>query len=478
MYKFLQTKVALLLVLLLALPRCTSSERLQVPYDIKTADGKENLVPVLIIGSGPSGLSAALYAGRAGIKTVVVEGQEPGGQLTKTTFIENWPGVKKILGSKAVSIVREQAKEFGAEFFNGFIKQVDLSSWPFKLETENGTVLHAMALIIATGADPRYLGVPGEQKYWGSGVSACAICDAPFYKDEEVVIVGGGDSAAEEAMQLAVYAKKVTVLVRKGQMRASQAMRNNMRGYPNISIMCNTEIKEIYGDDMFVVGVKLHNNKTGETETFSTSGVFIAIGRDPNSELFKNYLDLAPGGQIQVNGRTQKTSVPGVFASGDVTDAEYRQAGVASGDGIKAGLDAERFLISLGLNMLATKQLEPSFFSKKGVREVQELESLITLDEFESNVMQSEKLVVLDFYTQSCPSCLHMMPALARVAHDLSDNLQVYKVDAELAVNLAQRLSIYKVPSLVLFKNGHEVGRKTVELTQQELTKFFQDFFE
>ncbi len=463
-----------MLLSLAMIPSCIGGDS-SIVYKISDAVGKDNLVPVVVIGSGPAGASAAVYTCRANLKTVVFEGDEPGGQLMKTSFVENWPGVKRMLGSQAVGGVQDQAKTFGAEFFADTVESVDVSSWPFVLSTRGGETLHAMSVIVATGADPRYLGIPGEQKYWGGGVSACAICDAPFYKDLEVVIVGGGDSAVEEAMQLASYAKKVTILVRKDSMRASQAMQDHLKGYPNIFVLYNVEVKEIIGDDTFVTSVRLRNNKTGEESNYATNGLFLAIGRIPNSKMFKGVLAMDNLGHIQVKGRTQETSVPGIFAAGDVADSIYRQAGVASGDGIKAGLDAERFLSKIGLNKLMTKKLEPSFFQTKQEGEEKfKLEQIDSLKEFKKKARESKKPLILDFYTQHCPSCLLMLPKLAKIAREFAETVDVFKVDAELAEDIVEKFSVFKVPCLIALKGGREVARYKKDMSYDEIFALFE----
>ncbi|MCK5632463.1 FAD-dependent oxidoreductase [bacterium] len=463
---------------LLVFSGCVNSDS-STSYNIEDVFGKENLIPVVIIGSGPAGLSSAVYTCRANLKTLVIEGEEPGGQLVKTSFVENWPGIKRTLGSSAVSIVREQAKTFGAEFLSDLVTYVDFSQWPFIVKTQNGVNLHAMSVIITTGADPRYLKIPGEQEYWGGGVSACAICDAPLYKKtEEVVVVGGGDSAAEEAMQLAPYAGKVTILVRKDSMRASQVMQDNLNGYPNIFIKYNVAVQEVLGDGVFVTGVRLLNTKTGEKTDLKAHGVFLAIGRIPNSKIFKKQLDLDNLGHIKLIGRSQATSVSGVFAAGDVADPVYRQAGVASGNGIKAGLDAERFLTHLGLNTVVEEKLEPSFFvdAQEDLYGL-DLEHIATVQEFEQFVKKSEIPVVLDFYTQHCPSCLQMMPKIAAIAKKYEGKIKVYKVDAQEAFEVTDILSIFKVPTLVVFQKGKEIERFQTALSSSEIeTSIFEKF--
>jgi len=433
-------------------------------------------MPVIVIGGGIAGPSAALYTSRGNFRTLVIEGDEPGGQLTKTTYVDNWPGVKRTLGKYAVAQVKKQAADYGTEFLNDHVSSVDFSSWPFVVRTVEGLELRALSVVVATGATPRYLGVPGEQEFWGRGVTACAICDAPACEDQEVVIVGGGDAAVEEATQLAVYASKVTVLVRKGRMRAAPTMQERLKNYPNVSVRHNVEIQEILGDEMGVTGVRLLNNMTKETFVLPTFSVFLAIGRIPNTQIFSEYLDMDPVGHIDVKGRLQKTSVVGVTAAGDAADPDYKQAVIAAGDGAKAGLDTNRFLTNLGLNESMARALEPSLFEGGQTDEEQEeaFESITSLAEFEEKVIKSDVPVVLDFYTDYCPSCLHMLTKIASVARRYTNRIKVYKVDAEAAVDLVTQLGIPRVPRLLVYSKGKKVVDHNEEMDRKELQELFK----
>lgn len=463
------------LLSLLLLPCCVSSDISQSPYNIHDAVGIKNIMPVVVIGSGPAGLSAALYTSRANFKTLVIEGDEPGGQLTKTTYIENWPGIKRMLGKYAVDVVKEQAASFGTEFLADQVISVDFSVWPFIVRCRSGLELRALSVIIGMGATPRYLGVPGEEKYWGRGVTSCAICDAALYeKDEEVVVIGGGDAAVEEATQLAAYAGKVTILVRKARMRAVPAMQERLKNYPNIFVKYNLEVQEILGNGAVVTGVRLLNNVSGETSDFPTDGVFLAIGRIPNSQIFKNILDLDSAGYIAVSERSQVTSVPGVFAAGDIADPDYKQAGIAAGDGIKAGLDANRFLTALGLNEQFAQELEPMLFHPEKKEEDAQLEQINSVEQLEEMLQVSDVPVILDFYTESCPSCLQMLPKIASVAQKFAGQVHVYKVDAGEATDVAKHFSVRKVPYLIVLRNGEKALELDQEMSEQEIQNLFE----
>jgi thioredoxin reductase (NADPH) len=303
---------------------------------------------VIIIGSGPAGYTAAIYAARAEMKPLMFEGQslggQPGGQLMLTTEVENWPGEPDgIMGPEMMQKFKKQAEKFGTRMIQEDITEVDFSSRPFKLKAGE-TEYQANSVIICTGAQAKWLGVPGEEKYQGHGVSACATCDGFFFRDQEIIIVGGGDSAMEEANFLTKFASKVTVMVRRDVLKASKAMQTRAKENPKIEFMWNTSVTEVLGDGEKMTGVKIKNNETGEEGEFSATGLFVAIGHKPNTDIFKGQLDLDEVGYIKVQPDTTKTSVPGVFAGGDVIDHMYRQAITAAGSGCKAALDAERFI--------------------------------------------------------------------------------------------------------------------------------------
>ena len=301
----------------------------------------------LIIGSGPAGYTAAIYAARADLKPVIYTGLEPGGQLTTTTDVDNFPGYPKgIDGPKMMDELKEQAERFGTEVKIDFISKVEFSKNKgslHKVFSQDGTEIEAKTIIICTGASAKYLGLPSEQKLIGGGVSACAVCDGFFYKNQEVAVVGGGDTAVEEATYLAKICSKVTMIVRKDHLRASKAMQNRITKYPNISILYNHEVEEVIGDNV-VLGIKTINNLTKETSEIKITGLFLAIGHTPNTEIFKGQINMDESGYIITEPKSTITNIPGVFAAGDVQDKEYRQAVTAAGTGCMAALDAERYL--------------------------------------------------------------------------------------------------------------------------------------
>ena len=304
----------------------------------------------LIIGSGPAGYTAAIYAARADLKPVLYTGLEPGGQLTTTTDVDNFPGYPDgIQGPKMMVELQQQAERFGTDVRIGMATSVKFSSKKggFHIVTiDDKKEIHAKTVIISTGASAKYLGIPSEQRLRGGGVSACAVCDGFFYKGQEVAIVGGGDTAAEEATYLSKICSKVTMLVRKDYMRASKAMQHRVRASKNIDLRFNTEIDEVLGEQL-VEGLRIINNISGKKEEIKISGLFIAIGHKPNTDIFSGQLDMDSEGYLITNGKSTKTNIHGVFASGDVQDKEYRQAVTAAGTGCMAALDAERYLAEL-----------------------------------------------------------------------------------------------------------------------------------
>ncbi len=312
---------------------------------------------VVILGSGPAGLTAAIYAGRADLSPLVIDGPQPGGQLTITTEVENYPGFKMgIMGPILMDEFREQALRFGTEIINVWIDHVDLSQRPFTLYGKDGedsseitTVIKADTLIISTGASAKWLGIPGEapvpEGLGGNGVSACATCDGFFFREKPIVVVGGGDTAMEEALFLTKFASKVTLIHRRHEFRASKIMQDRVLANEKIDILWNTEVVEIIGSkETGVESIKVLNSQTNEESIFPTQGVFIAIGHKPNTELFKGVLDMDEVGYLITEGKSMKTNIEGVFACGDAQDSYYRQAITAAGTGCMAAIDAERFL--------------------------------------------------------------------------------------------------------------------------------------
>jgi len=307
-------------------------------------------IKTLIIGSGPAGYSAAIYASRADLNPVLYTGMEPGGQLTTTTEVDNFPGYPEGVDGPSMMVdLQKQAERFGTEVRIGLVTKVDFSNkigGIHKVIVDEKLEIEAETIIISTGATAKYLGIPSEQRLIGGGVSACAVCDGFFYKGQDVAIVGGGDTAAEEATYLANICSKVTMIVRKGEMKASKAMQHRVESKSNIELRYHSQIQEVLGKDV-VEGVRIVNTETNKLDDVEVTGLFIAIGHKPNTDIFINQIDMDDSGYIITHGKTTNTNLPGVFASGDVQDKDYRQAVTAAGTGCMAALDAERYLAGL-----------------------------------------------------------------------------------------------------------------------------------
>ncbi|AKG36381.1 thioredoxin-disulfide reductase [Citrobacter sp. NCU1] len=302
----------------------------------------------IIVGTGPAGLTAAIYLARANMNPLVIEGPQPGGQLTTTTEIENFPGFPEgILGSELMDNMRAQAERFGAKFVTGWVNSVELGERPFKLNVEDMGTLETDTLIISTGATAKYLGIPGEQDNVGRGVSTCATCDGFFFRNKEIIVVGGGDSALEEAGFLTRFASKVTLVHRRNELRASKIMQDRVRANEKVEWALDRTPLEVVAGDNGVTGLKVLNNETGQEEFIEAGGVFVAIGHHPNTAFLGGQITVDSNGYIVTNPGTSETNIPGVFACGDVQDTRYRQAITAAGSGCKAAMDAEKYIESL-----------------------------------------------------------------------------------------------------------------------------------
>lgn len=435
--------------------------------------GKKNIVPVLIIGGGPAAFAAAVYTARAKFETTVFAGEKPGGQLTNVHQIETWLGKQKSTGQEAINDLIEQAKHFGVVVVPENIVALDLSSKeaPFPVKTNDGTILNALSIIIATGRIPKKLDVPGVEKYWAKGgVGSCTLCDAPFHKGQDVAVIGGGDTAADHALQLAAYADNVYMIVRDTKLDATAAVQEYLQNNKNIHILFDTQLKEIRGDGNHVTGVVVENTKDKKITELPLKGVYFAIGYNPNSSLVKSFLKTDSKGFITLRGRTQMTSIPGVFAAGDVTDPRYGKVATALGSGAQAGIDAIEFLQNEGFNQEIAEKFRDSFFNtsfnassqkEQSRNSIKQLQTEQELDAF----LAEHSLVALKFYTDFCPTCKTIDKQLETASID--NKITLAEINTEKAPELAKKFNISSVPYVIIMQNATKVAEEKIKDFQQ-----------
>jgi thioredoxin reductase (NADPH) len=442
-------------------------------YSIAQAQSVKNLVPVVVIGSGPSGLSAALYTARAKFKTIVFTGAQPGGELTGVREIENWPGKEKLTGIHAVDDLTAQAQHFGAEIINDTVKTINLKKWPFEITTEDGKTVNALAIIFATGGIAKKLKVPGALEYWGKGVGSCTICEAPFQKGKDVTVVGGGDTSADRALQLSAYANNVYLVVREPRLTACGTVQDYLKKATNIHILLNTQLLEIKGNDDGVSAMVTKNLKTNKDTETPIKALYFAIGYQPNSDLIKSSVKTDKEGFIVVEPYGQKTNMPGIFAAGNValSDKAYGKAGVATGSGVKAGMDAIEFLENIGFVSEVAEKMESQFFVDEHAQTP--IKGITTKEELTRTIGEHpNKYILIDFYGEYCPMCRKMMPTLQTLAKERAENLVIIKAEQTKSAALTKQFNVTSVPCLFLLKNGKKVWecKDTIDATQLEKT--------
>lgn len=430
--------------------------------------GVENVV---IIGSGPAGLTAAIYAARANLKPLMFEGYQlgglPGGQLMTTTEVENFPGFPEgITGPELMERMRAQAVRWGAELYTEDVISADLSQRPFRIRSQEREVL-ANSIIIATGATARRLYLPGEDRLWNNGISACAICDgaAPIFRNGELVVIGGGDTAAEEAVYLTKYAKHVHLLVRSDRMRASKAMQDRVLAHPNVTVHWHTEAVEVLGDSL-LQAVRVRNSATGEEREIPAQGLFYAIGHTPNTKLFEGQIELDATGYIRTKSDSVETSLEGVFAAGDVQDHEYRQAITAAGTGCAAALLSERYLSAAGLlqeykQEAATEPEAQPEAAAPQTTDAPEFDATALYHEggyaLRKLYHESDRLLAVLYTAPTCGPCRTLKPILRKVAEEFSDRLHYVLIDIDANPDIAQAAGVVGTPTLQLFKDKAKV---------------------
>jgi thioredoxin reductase (NADPH) len=436
----------------------------------------EPVEPVVILGGGVGSLTSSLYLGRAGISPLVIEGPTPGGLLTQSHAVQNWPGVLEIEGAQLTEKMREQAVANGARFLSEEVIAVDFSKSPFTITTRalNGSndthKILAQSCIIAMGTKSNYLGVPGEQTYWGKGVSNCAVCDGALYKDQVIGIVGGGDAAVLEASYLANIAKEVHVFVRKDRLKAIEEKRlDTLLENPKVKFHYNTSVQEIKGDGIGVTGVTL---KQGQKETpFKLDALFLAIGSTPNTAVFTNALKLDQRGYIVLE-KDQETSVAGVYAIGDIVDPVYKQAVSAAGDGAKAAMQASQYIADKGTDRMIAKSA-PKRAEKAAQKEMIEIKSA---EQFKKELGLSDVPVVVDFYATWCGPCKQVAPALETSANKLAGKVKFLKVNVDKLSDLSSSYNIRAMPTVLLFDaKGKEQARKVGPAQIQDLLHELQE---
>lgn len=447
-----------------------------------------NLIEIAVIGGGPAAFSAGLYGSRLGKKTAVFVGENYGGQLMGTGIVENWPGAPEKLGTELMANCRLQSESFGGITIEKFVSSINTSDWPFKIITADGSIYYALTVIMATGSNPKMLNCKGENEFWGKGVSSCAICDAPLYEGKDVIVVGGGDSACEEVIQLvSAKVKSVKMLIRSNKMRASNVMKEKVKNFANVEILYNIKIQEIVGnkDKIQFVICEIENDKKIIEKKINTNAVFIAIGHTVNSNLLFEKVDMDKNGLIICKDRTQSTTINGIYAAGDVCNT-YRQAIIACGEGVQAALEAFNF-IEHDLNIDEEILNNEIYFIKKektkskvvcedGVCKIEAPKDTSKDDKKPSNKKNNkiktiksfselktihkelnDQYYLIDFYTNTCPNCVTMLKTLEEYVL-LNDSLNVFKMDAY-TDNMVDKYNIRGVPAVFLMK-----GEKIIEI--------------
>lgn len=433
-----------------------------------TPSAHETIHEVIVIGSGPAGYTAALYAARAQLTPLVFEGTSFGGALMTTTEVENYPGFRNgITGPELMDDMREQALRFGAELRTEDVESVSLRGPIKSVVTAEGQTYQARAVILAMGTSVRYLQIPGEQELLGRGVSACATCDGSFFRGQDIAVIGGGDSAMEEALFLTRFARSVTLVHRRDEFRASKIMLGRARNNDKIKFITNHTVVAVNGYTT-VTGLRLRNTTTGEETTLVVTGVFVAIGHEPRSSLVSDVVDIDPDGYVLVKGRTTSTSMDGVFAAGDLVDRTYRQAITAAGSGCAAAIDAERWLAEhagskANETIEETGDVDSTDTTDWSTAMTDAKNAGVTIEvtdaSFFADVLSSNKPVLVDFWATWCGPCKMVAPVLEEIASEQRNQLTVAKLDVDTNPEMAREFQVVSIPTMILFQGGQPVKR-------------------
>ncbi|MFH1644013.1 MAG: thioredoxin [bacterium] len=458
-------------------------------FNLEHVEWNKNTYPVVILGGGIGGLTAGIYMAQSNIKTLILEGDKPGGALAQSHSVRNWPGKIDESGAEIIEEIKNHAIKSGAKVVAQKAVSVNFNVWPYEIETQdiatgNTEIIKALTCIIAMGATPNYLNVEGEQKYWGKGVTNCAICDGSLYKDKIVGVVGGGDAAIEEASYLSSLAKKVYIFVRRDEFRAMGKVKDEVIARSNVEVIFNTKISKIEGNSKKLTHVILHDSNTGNEKEFKLDGLFLAIGSKPNSEILKGQIDLDSKGYVKLVD-DQETSKKGIYSVGDISDPKYKQAISSAGEGCVAALQAQDFLTEIGYDPAKheplrdeTLQVSPQDDREKPKKEKKEKTAkkiektvkkeviskdvieITSDDQFKKEVLQSDVPVVVDFFATWCMPCQMMTPVMKKAAKDFDGSVKFVKVNIQgKAGSLANKYGVQGVPTFVFMEKGEEIDR-------------------
>ncbi len=437
-----------------------TSKRIAIdPKQIPTLlEDKDNLIHVAVIGSGPAGVAATINPARQKYHTVAFQGPKPFGALGDSQVVENWPAIEKASGAEIMKSYKKQARGFNAHLVPLVVDEVDFSQWPYALHLNDGTTVHALTVICATGSTQSKLNVEGESTYWGKGVFSCGLCDGSFARNKNTTIIGGGDIAVQRALQLLPEAQTITIIVSEPQMTAHKSMLEKIKDLDKITILTNKQVTRICGDESSISHIELYDPTTMETTQFKTSSVFLSTGLTPNTELFKDKLPLCTDGCIELlDSRSQRTSIEGIMAAGTVSDATYQQVPAITGDATKAGMDAIKLLSTWEFDgkrhtLYADKLYTPPVIPHPAIKH------LVTYAAFEK-ALKNKRPVLVELYAPGCPSCQKMEGPLTAVVEQYKDSLDFYKVDKEKLYDLVEHYDLDLIPAFLLFRNGELISR-------------------